>query len=97
MAILLILSGKLHIIKLYKTLFSCGYGQEYKESIGKATGTQFHKILKFYDHILNHHEKCIQRSTNKPGIGSLIRSHNLKPPSAWHDIETLRYQPGLIN
>ena len=31
------------------------------------------KIVEFHDHIWNHHEKCIQRSTNMPGIGSLIR------------------------
>ena len=26
-------------------------------------------ILEFHDHIWNHHEKCIQISTNMPGIG----------------------------
>ena len=30
------------------------------------------KIVEFHDHIWNHHEKCIQISTNMPGIGSLI-------------------------
>ena len=30
-------------------------------------------ILDFHAHISNHHEKCIQQSTNMPGIGSLIR------------------------
>ena len=29
-------------------------------------------ILEFHDHIRNHHEKCIEISTNMPGIGSLI-------------------------
>ena len=29
------------------------------------------KILEFSDYIWNHHEKCIQISTNMPGIGSL--------------------------
>ena len=28
--------------------------------------------LEFHDHIWNHNEKCIQTSTNMPGIGSLI-------------------------
>ena len=28
--------------------------------------------MEFHDHIWNHYEKCIQNSTNKPGIGSLI-------------------------
>ena len=31
------------------------------------------KILEFHDHIWNHHGKCIQKSPNMPGIGSLIR------------------------
>ena len=31
------------------------------------------KIVEFHDLIWNHHEKCIQISTNMPGIGSLIR------------------------
>ena len=31
------------------------------------------EIVEFHDHIWNHHEKCIQISTNMPGIGSLIR------------------------
>ena len=30
-------------------------------------------ILKFGDDIQNHREKCIEISTNMPGIGSLIR------------------------
>ena len=29
-------------------------------------------ILEFHDHIWNDREKCIQTSTNMPGIGSLI-------------------------
>ena len=29
--------------------------------------------MEFHDHIWNHHEKCIQKSTNMPGIESLIR------------------------
>ena len=28
--------------------------------------------MEFCNHIWNHHEKCIQLSTNIPGIGSLI-------------------------
>ena len=31
------------------------------------------KIVEFHDNIWNHHNKCIQISTNMPGIGSLIR------------------------
>ena len=36
------------------------------------------KIVEFHDHIWNHHEKCIQQSTNMPGIGSLIREIDIK-------------------
>ena len=41
--------------------------------------TKLHKISKnvnifeFHDHNWDHHEKCIQLSTNMPSIGSLIR------------------------
>ena len=44
----------------------------------QTTGQQFHKIVKidksleFHDHIWNPHEKCIQQSTNMPGIGLVI-------------------------
>ena len=31
------------------------------------------KIVEFHDHIWNHREKCIQISTNMPGIGSVNR------------------------
>ena len=36
------------------------------------------KILEFHDHIWNHHEKLFQKSTNMPGIGSLIREIDVK-------------------
>ena len=35
-------------------------------------------ILKFHAYIWNHHEKCIQKSTNMPGIGSIIREIAVK-------------------
>ena len=31
------------------------------------------KIVEFHYHIWNHHEKCIQISTNMPGLGLEIR------------------------
>ena len=34
--------------------------------------------MEFGDYIWNHHEKCIQKSTNMPGIGSLIREIDVK-------------------
>ena len=52
----------------------------------QTTGQIFHKIFKidnileFHDHIWNHHSKCIQKSTNMPGIGSLIREMDVKMP-----------------
>ena len=33
----------------------------------------FFKIVEFHDHIWNYREKCIQISTNMPGIGSVNR------------------------
>ena len=36
------------------------------------------KIMEFGDYIWNHREKCIQISTNMPGIGSLIREIDVK-------------------
>ena len=50
----------------------------------QTTSQQIHKtfkndnILEFHDYIWNHHEKCIQKSTNMPGIGSLIREIDVK-------------------
>ena len=44
----------------------------------QTTGHKFNKLCKnvniveFHDHIWNHHEKCIQQSTNMPGIGLAI-------------------------
>ena len=35
-------------------------------------------ILEFHDHIWNHRKKCIQTSTNIPGVGSLIREIDVK-------------------
>ena len=36
------------------------------------------EIVKSHDHIWNHNEKCIQISTNMPGIGSLIREIDIE-------------------
>ena len=44
----------------------------------QTTGQKFHKIVKnvqildFGDYIWNHHEKCIEISTNMPSIGLII-------------------------
>ena len=35
-------------------------------------------ILEFGSYIWNHYEKCIQKSPNMPGIGSLIREIDVK-------------------
>ena len=34
--------------------------------------------MEFCDHNWNHHEKCIQKSTNMTGFGSLIREIDVK-------------------
>ena len=34
--------------------------------------------MEFDEHIWNHHENCIQKSTNMPGIGSLNRDITVK-------------------
>ena len=34
--------------------------------------------MEYHDHIWNHHEKCIQISTNMPGIGSENREIAVK-------------------
>ena len=50
----------------------------------QMTGKKIHNIFKnvnileFHDHIWNHHEKCIQKSTNMPGINSLICEIDVK-------------------
>ena len=50
----------------------------------QTTGQTFHKMfiniefLEFGDYIWNQHEKCIQISTNKPGIGAIIREIGIK-------------------
>ena len=36
------------------------------------------KNVEFHHHIWYHHEKCIQISTNMPGIGSVIREIAVK-------------------
>ena len=36
------------------------------------------KSLEFHEQIWNHHEKCIQISTNMPDFGSLIREIDVK-------------------
>ena len=41
------------------------------------------KILEFSDYIWNHHEKCIQISTNMPGIGLLIREIHVNMAYIW--------------
>ena len=44
----------------------------------QTTGQKFDKFgkkcqnLEFHDFILNHHEKCIQISTNNPSVGLVI-------------------------
>ena len=46
------------------------------------------KIVEFHDHIWNHNEKCIQISTNMPGIGSLIREIAVEISEMWESKQT---------
>ena len=41
-----------------------------------------------FHHIWNHNEKCIQISTNMPGIGSLIREIDVKISEMWERKQT---------
>ena len=41
------------------------------------------KIVEFRDHIWNQHKKCIQISTNMPGIGLLIREIAVEISEMW--------------
>ena len=36
------------------------------------------EIMEFHDHIWKHHGKCNQKSSNMPGIGSLIHEIDVK-------------------
>ena len=41
------------------------------------------EIVEFHDHIWNNNEKCIQKSTNMPGIGSVNREIAVKMSEMW--------------
>ena len=51
-------------------------------------------ILEVDEHIWNHHENCIQKSTNMPGNGSLIREIDVKSSEMW---EIRRYLHSKTN
>ena len=46
------------------------------------------EIVEFHDHIWNHNEKCIEISTNMPGIGSLIRELTVEISEMWESKQT---------
>ena len=55
-----------------------------------------HKIVKFHCHIWNHRDKCVQLSTNMPGIGSVMCEMDLKLFAAFLVLTvlcTLYYKP----
>ena len=61
----------------------------------QTTGQKYNKfgkknvnIVEFHAHIWNHREKYIQKSTNMPGIGSLIREIDVKKSEIWESKET---------
>ena len=55
----------------------------------QTTGQKYHQIFKiddileFHDHIWNRHGKFIQKSTNMPGIGSLICEIDVNISEIW--------------
>ena len=61
----------MHIVLCLNAFYAAG---ECKQRVKNVTTLVKNvKIVDFYDHIWNHDEKCIQISTNMPGIGPLIR------------------------
>ena len=74
----------------------------FKERREQTTGTKYHtifknvNILEFHDHIWNHHEKCIQKSTNMPIIGSLIREIDVHILKISKQTFTLRKTKGRV-
>ena len=62
----------------------CPFNTYNAESVSRRQVQNFTKCLKnviifeFHDHIWNHQEKCIQESTNMPGIVSLILEIDIK-------------------
>ena len=61
---------------MYTVLITFTYRREQTTKSYKIS--QNFIILEFHYHIWNHHEKCIQISTNMPGIGSLICEIDVK-------------------
>ena len=56
------------------------------------------RIVEFHYHIWNHNEKCIQISTNMPGIGSFIREKAVEILEMWESKQTftqLKPSPAL--
>ena len=66
---------KIYGRKNKETHFHCNIWHFARDRREQTTSTKYHKIVKninileFGDYIWNHHEKCIQISTNMPGIG----------------------------
>ena len=70
-------------IKYYQLSVTCFSFQNHRKRV-QTTGQKFNtflknvKIFEFHDHIWNQHKKCIQISTNMPGIGSIFREIAVK-------------------
>ena len=62
-----------HVNALHAGKHMQATGQNIHKNVHKCSKMPILNILRFLDHIWNHHEKSIQKSTNMPGIGSLIR------------------------
>ena len=57
-------------IKNLNTYHAVGVSRRHIENVAKCLKNVI--MLEFHDYIWNHHMKCIQISTNMPGIGSVI-------------------------
>ena len=64
------------IKRYHNSLHAAGMGRRQFKNVTKVSTKV--KIVEYHDKIWNYHEKCIQISTNMPGIGSLIHEIHVK-------------------
>ena len=65
-------------LRVWKSCFTW-HASAGRRQIQKITNLKNNvNIVKLHEYIWNHHEKCIQKSTNMPGIGSIIREIDLE-------------------
>ena len=67
--------GQLDFMDSLNTYHAAGMSRRQVQHFLKLSNV---KILELHNHIWNHHDKCIQISTNMPSIGSLICEIHIK-------------------